>query len=83
LTFRAKALCLELLKGPSVTEGPFEGSLKSEVTIKVLHSKHRNSPYIFSGSCIPTNKSLFISLALPTLAKTVHLGILQVNGLTR
>ena len=35
-------------------------------------SKRRNSPYIFSGSCIPTNESLFILLALPTLATTVQ-----------
>jgi hypothetical protein len=26
----------------------------------------------FSGSCIPANESLFILLALPTLAKTVQ-----------
>ena len=26
---------------------------------KGLRSKHRNSPYIFSGSCIPINESLF------------------------
>jgi hypothetical protein len=36
-----------------------------------LRSKRRNSPYIFSGSFIPTNESLFIWLALPTVAKTV------------
>jgi hypothetical protein len=29
-----------------------------------LRSKHWNSPYIFSGSCIPTKESLFILLAL-------------------
>ena len=29
-----------------------------------LRSKRQNSPYIFSGSCIPTNESLFILLAL-------------------
>jgi hypothetical protein len=28
--------------------------------------------WYFSGSCIPTNESLFILLALPTLAQTVH-----------
>ena len=37
-----------------------------------LRSKRRNSPYIFSGNCIPTNESLFILLALPTLAQTVQ-----------
>jgi hypothetical protein len=40
--------------------------------MKGFRSKHRNSPYIFSGSCIPTNESSFILLALSRLTKTVE-----------
>ena len=36
----------------------------------------------FSGSCIPTNESLFILLALLTLAQTVH-DIAQLLGDSR
>jgi hypothetical protein len=55
------------------------GSRKSLISIHFLCnylkntrriSTFWNSPYIFSGSCIPTNESLFILLALPTLVYT-------------
>jgi hypothetical protein len=38
---------------------------------------------IFSGSCIPTNESLFIWLTLPTIIKycTAHWEAMQLNGL--
>jgi hypothetical protein len=48
------------------SEGPSSGG-----SLSARRAFARNSPYIFSGNCIPTNKSLFILLALPTLAGTV------------
>ena len=48
------------------SEGPSSGG-----SLCARRAFARNFPYIFSGSCIPTNKSLFILLALPTLAGTV------------
>jgi hypothetical protein len=50
----------------------FRAKALPSLKMKGFRSKHRNSPYIFSGSCIPTIESLFILLALSRLTKTVE-----------
>ena len=49
-------------EGPSSGVTPVEGSSPEMLKFSLY----------FSGSCIPTNESLFILLALPTLAQTVR-----------
>jgi hypothetical protein len=73
----AKVLWTFILVSLSLLPLPVAGSLGS--LLNILTWKYNNMevnriwnyPYIFSGSCIPTNESLFILLAVPTLSKTV------------
>ena len=60
---------------------PFVWSLRLEVFER---SKRRNSPYIFSGNCIPTNESLFTKFLCLSLFLYINnlttIGLIDLHG---
>jgi hypothetical protein len=65
----------------NVSGSPFVWSLHLEVFER---SKRRNSPYIFSGNCIPTNESLFTKFLCLSLFLYINnlttIGLIDLHG---